>query len=271
MLYLLEEYLESITQPETVRIILESCHLLSNAGIHSHEVDIEAILSTCDDFEPEMNLKDIMALLIEYLDSTITEYGISLDEELYIEPLNRVLDTLLILPFYGDSGLVLSTLEEDINNEDKFSQLIALITHREWSEFAILIKRVNYSLIEAIQKRAMSLLPDDQPLEDVTPYRERYMRFTRQFGSHLGQRALNEGVRLKTPYSLFIDRYEESLYTLSANPKALSLNLIGLLMISDVKDSDFTTVLNTLIEHYAKDINTITKTHFYNEQHLKGF
>ena len=115
----LDYYLGSITTPENRQVLMDACRLLEKAGILSHEADVEQILRTADQHENFSNLQDIFALLSEYMESTINQFGLQLTENIPVGALNQILDSLLILPDFGDPEAVLRVIEEEISVEEK--------------------------------------------------------------------------------------------------------------------------------------------------------
>lgn len=265
----LDYYLGSITTPENRQVLMDACRLLEKAGILSHEADVEQILRTADQHENFSNLQDIFALLSEYMESTINQFGLQLTENIPVSALNQILDSLLILPDFGDPEAVLRVIEEEISVEEKVCDIFAIVNVLSWSDFAPYIMQVSPSLMaRVVEVTDANLLPEEAS-EDVSKYRERFNAWRDMYPDTLALTIIREGFRLKTPLTTLVGRFNENLEVLEGQPNALAETIIGLMVVSDLETSEFINMGGELLEDYAKDINVTTKAHAHFTQCLK--
>lgn len=254
----IELYLRSITTPENVEVIMKAKENIELAGIISHELDLETILRTADQHESEQNLLDIFAVMSSYVEKVINEFGLYVNEAIPLSILNHVLESLLLIADYGDPEGVLTILNSDSDPVEKICDIFATVHALQWHDFAPHVVKINESLLERIEEVCLVSLPVEQE-EDIDKYRNRVNRFRDRFQGSFAYIALSDGFSLKTPLETLIGRYNEELAELETKPDELTKAIMGLVVVSNVKDEDIQKEAFLMLEDLAKDINVVTK------------
>lgn len=257
----LDFYLGSITTPENQRLLIRSCELLNQAGILSHESDVEQILRTADNHTTEDNLLDLFSLLTEYLINTIEQFGLSIEDSVPLKALNHILDSLLILPNYGDPEAVLGALEEETGVEERVCDVFSIVSSLRWHDFAPYILSVTDALVPRISSVVEQNIPPEEPGEDISFYRERVQKLRRHNPQSFAHEVIREGFRLATPLNTLVGRYHDDLDAKEAKPNELAEMVLNLLYVSDTPEARVLSRGEELMEDYGKDINVTTKAH----------
>lgn len=257
----LEFYLGSITTPENQRLLIRSCELLEKAGIHSHDSDVEQILRTVDDHTSDDNLLDIFTLLTEYLVSNIEEFGLRIDDAVPLQALNHILDSLLILPDYGDPEAVYAVIEQELTDTDKLCDIFSIVSSLRWHDFAPHIDDMSEALIPRITEVLQENIPPEEPLKDVSFYRDRVKRLRAHDPEAFSHSIIREGFRLGTPLETLVGRFHDDLDASERQPEVLANKILNILYVSDTPDDCVLAEAERLLEDYAKDINVTTKAH----------
>lgn len=257
----LDFYLGSITTPENQRLLIRSCELLNQAGILSHESDIEQILRTADNHTTEDNLLDLFSLLTEYLIKTIEQFGLGIEDSVPIKALNHILDSLLILPNYGDPEAVLGALEEETGVEERICDIFSIVSSLRWHDFAPYITSVTDALLPRIAEVTEQNIPPEEPGEDISFYRERVQKLRRHNPNAFAHQIVREGFRLATPLNALVGRFHDDLDQVESKPKELADLVLNILYVSDTPSDAILSRGEELLEDYAKDINVTSKAH----------
>tara|TARA_B100000929_G_scaffold275393_1_gene249274 strand:+ start:3209 stop:4033 length:825 start_codon:yes stop_codon:yes gene_type:complete len=257
----LDYYLGSITTPENQRLLIRSCELLNQAGILSHESDIEQILRTADNHTTEDNLLDLFSLLTEYLINTIEKFGLSVEDSVPIKALNHILDSLLILPNYGDPEAVLGAIEDETDVEERVCDIFSIVSSLRWHDFAPYITSVDEALLPRIASVTEQNIPPEEPGEDISFYRERVQRLREHNPDAFAHQIVREGFRLGTPLNTLIGRFHDDLDAAEAKADELAEKLLNIIYVSNTPSASVLSCGEELLEDYAKDINVTTKAH----------
>lgn len=257
----LDSYLGVITTPENQRLLITTCELLAQAGIISHESDIETILRTGDEHTTDDNLLDLFSLLTEYATNTIGKFGVVVDERMPLGILNKILEALMVIPDYGDPEMLLSILQSELSSVEKLCDVFSEVTSLSWGDFAPYVEDVQPAFLPRMEEVVEGNIPPEGASEDVELYRKRFSALRDYDPQSLSHTVIREGFRLKSPLSTLVGRFHDDLDEMASQPTVLADGVLSLLLISDTPDEQLLSMGEELLEDYAKDINVTTKAH----------
>lgn len=258
----LNEYLGSITTDENRQALLRSVALLDTLGVGQHRDDIHRFLNTGDDNEHSQNLLDCFTLLTLHCERTINEMGVGVGDDVPLTVLNEILESFINLPNYGDPELLLDVLDsvDEVGPEETMCGVFELISPFKWYDFVNHLDYINEDLIVKIREVAEVRLPAEEERVDVSENRDRLHRFTEQRQSLLGLHWIRQGGSFNTPLDILLGRYEDLLSEMT-DPKKLAIELVGLVLVSDLSSESYLDSVKALLESFLDDPLHITQAY----------
>lgn len=148
---LIEGYLETSVPPGRASLIRRSMKSLSDIESLNHVDSIYTLLSISDDVEVDELTKRIEETVLTSIDDEVGEYGVGFNE-LRIENASHILDALINLEYYDDLDAILEICEGDGNSDEKFAEIVHLITDADVMEILEVLSHVTPSLIARIEE-----------------------------------------------------------------------------------------------------------------------
>lgn len=258
------DYLGDITTPENQKTLGRAASLLSALGTNAHYDDIDRILQTVEVQETQQNLLDLFTLLTVYSGNVIQSFGIEVSEELPLHLLNEILEAFTILPNYGDPEHLLTILEgvEEVGAEETLCELLEVMSPKEWHVFAPYVENVSDAFLERLREVCGERLPPEEEKVDISPQRDRLLNLGAIHTRILAMEWLRQGGHFNTSLDTLIIQHEEDLGVIK-RPAELALELVGLMLVSDVPFSSYQETIKDLLDDLVEDPFEITK--IYNE------
>jgi len=251
-------YLELITTPENTATLISACKNLEAIGILNHNFDLEQIMHTANEYSSEDNYAAIFNLIQEYLETTLLQFGVTTNPTTNLGLLNEILSAFLLLPNYGDPEGLLRLIEQELTSEELFCNVLAALSTTSWFLYAEVVAIVNPALIFQLTKVLNENVSIDPPV-DISAARDWYIAIKTEYNPIIASLALQSGIKLNTPLVQLLAYGESKITPYESNPEELAKECLGLLTLSDTPLSDYPQAISQLLEHYAKDINVITK------------
>ena len=138
--------------PDKADALLESFDIFNDIPLEDHENDFNELLmldGTIDKTELTVQFENLVTTLLYKL---FQEHGIKVAEETPLHILNQICRGLLEIEYYLDGETILRTIESDLDNEEKVSELIALCCPLEAELIVFYIEEVSPSLIDKTQE-----------------------------------------------------------------------------------------------------------------------
>jgi hypothetical protein len=257
----LEQYLSVTTTPERRAQLIEAAKLLYEAGIRAHESDIERVLRMADQFTTDDNVQDLFSLLTNYSERTISSFGLYVSEVVPLGCQNHVLAGLLTIENYGDPEYLLGIAQREDTAEEKIIDILDAVTPLGWANFAPYIDQVSPALLQKIETSLVENLPDEEERPDLSLFRQRLKRHNDLVGEGTATAMIRNGVALGSKIEVFLEGAEESLIELEKTPEALANELVGILLATNLPNSELREMAKSVLEDFAYDINFVTKAH----------
>lgn len=159
---LIDNYLELNVPPGRAELIRRSMKTLRDMESLHHIDSIYTLLSISDDIEVDELTSRIEETVLTSLDDEVGEYGVGF-ADLRIENASLILETLLSLEYYDDLDAIIEVCETDGNSEEKFAEIVHLLTDADVMEMLEVISHVNPSLISRIE----SIVTEQKEIDDA--------------------------------------------------------------------------------------------------------
>lgn len=257
----LEEYLSVTTTPERRAQLIEAAKLLYEAGVRAHESDIERVLRMSDQFTIDDNVQDLFSLLTNYSERTISSFGLYVSEVVPLGCQNHVLAGLLTIENYGDPEYLLGIAQREDTAEEKIMDILDAVTPLGWANFAPYIEQVSPALLQKIETSLVENLPSEEERPDLSLFRQRLKRHNDLVGEGIVTSMIRSGVPLGSSVETFLEGAEDSLIELEKTPETLAKELVGILLATNLPNSELRETAEALLEDFAYDINFVTKAH----------
>jgi hypothetical protein len=258
----LRTYLLTITTPENTEILITACNSLEEIGILNHSFDLEQIMHSANEYSSEDNFTAIYELIQEYLITTLLQFGLEVKPNSNVEILNSILEAFILMPEYGDPVALLQILEQELQPEELFSEVIAYVTNTTWQLYSEIITSCNPALVTRLNTVLSENVAIEEPV-DISSEREWFIAIRRDYNPTIASLAIQNGFKLKSPLERLMAYSREFLIEFEANPEGLACECLGILALSNIPLAEYSATITELLEHYAKDINVLTKANLF--------
>lgn len=267
---LLFQYLVGLTTYENAQFLTDTNDLLTEIGYHTHEDDIDRIVTTSDNHETMDNLSSIVNVLSTYTVNAVEEFGVTLEDPIELTIAMGILSGLFAIENYGDPEHIYHIVNQDDSDEVVLSDILNVTSPIAWYEIENNVINVVPTLVTTIRQLTATKLEEEPEVYNVSDEkRQRFLRFADINKDLFAWQALREGTSFGTSLDNLLLAHEEALLEITTKPQRLSEELLGLVLISDVKPADEIDVIKMLLDDLMDDINAISVVFKLTTEHLK--
>lgn len=171
MLNKLKRYLSEVVPDTQVTYLLSAVENIRTIKGDIIDFNLEQALYQCRDVDNVTGVDLIRQTILIYLDEAIAEYGIKLDEHALtlenILPLGNLLSGLIESETYEDKEALLALIDSSEDTNTCLSELIAMVTLTESTDYLPLIADVNPDLITKYRSYLLGVL-EETITDDLT-------------------------------------------------------------------------------------------------------
>lgn len=255
----LETYLENVVPEVRSNLIKRAIDILLKLGHDEVNEMIDVILSVSDDFDNVEILSRIEACVVSVYDDVLGEYGVGIGNP-GLSTVTYILETLLTVEEYDDPESVLSILDDDGSTEERFAEVVTLITNRDTMMTLESITHVSPSLLD----RMVDILNGVLDLRTTSVEREycptakptHLKAFLKKHPSAKLNVMLAEGWQLGLPVEMYLD---ETLNDDNQTYRSIALNYMAGALASGMDPSKAYQMASKYLEIRYED------THFLHQ------
>ena len=203
----------------------------------------------------------VVALTRQYLLNILKEHSITLNEDIDLNRLVKFVQALLDIQEYEDHETIINILNLDIDKEEKFAEIISLVTEFDASELLLEIEAISSSLLDRIREH-IKTEPQNSVIEETVDY-SLYVKNLleyREFVKHEPLKIFDliiDGLKPGYPFEIYgniIGREFEAMDSLAA-----AKELLGMALISADGNGNPKSKIAEHIDKYVADFRKITQ------------
>lgn len=144
------EFVKTSSSPEMAATYEKSFDLFNKLNLEDYIQPFDQIYAMVDDFDLGYTQQCLFDTLNSLLQQLLNEHGVFVNDEATPDAINYILEGIYVIDSYSDSDAVLTILDADIADEEKFAEIFALITELEAETTLNILERVNPGVIRKI-------------------------------------------------------------------------------------------------------------------------
>lgn len=247
--------------PEVYDLMIRAFDIFEDMyPVDIHNKYLELVV-TQDDRDSGETLALILDLTKFYLDRILVEHQITLSENTGFPNLIIIVEALLAIQEYEDTDTIKDILDLELDQEEKLSEILALVAPLDASELLIEIEEVGSALIdrlrEYVTKETLVVnevveLPEEAYLEEI--------RLFDEFSNHtplIILDTLKSGVKVGYLFEIYLGLTGDIIDTLK--PEEVARELLAMALVSIDGHSNPKSVISKHIEKYVTDMRKITQ------------
>jgi hypothetical protein len=148
----LEVYLDQLVSPEATEMMVDCARVLSESGLTSHLDDLEDLISQEDQIGRDVTVIQIRQYLTTTLESCVIQFGVEIQEdiEINLRHLTAVQRGINQITNYEDVEAIEALCLSENDPEERFADMLELLTEYTWADYSLLIDTVSPSLFKRI-------------------------------------------------------------------------------------------------------------------------
>lgn len=162
MLDILDTHLSQATTPE-LKDSLERAHrLFERIELPDYESAFEELLELDGDADACATVQAVVELTRELQGKILAQHLVTLSEDSALDLRSDCIEGLLLLPDYENYQHVLMSLALDIPAEEKFAELLQLVSPHNAQEWLAVIESVSQTLLDRLQEAVQPRVRDER-------------------------------------------------------------------------------------------------------------
>ncbi|MNU65268.1 hypothetical protein D3C71_545570 [compost metagenome] len=148
----LEVYLDQLVSPEATEMMVDCARVLSESGLTSHLDDLEDLISQEDQIGRDVTVIQIRQYLTTTLESCVIQFGVEIQEdiEINLRHLTALQRGINQITNYEDVEALEALCLAESDPEERFADMLELLTEYTWADYSLLIDTVSPSLFKRI-------------------------------------------------------------------------------------------------------------------------
>lgn len=274
MLDILRLYLVEAATPEFLDVMTDAHAFFERAQLPYFEDEYVSILQQADSMDlGEVNTQiSNQTILIQ--NQLLKERGIVLTEEATIDFRTQILNGLMNLDEFENTQEMLDILNSDVNEIEKFAELIATATTLEEEELMILTENVGPNFVavtrDMIQSRNDNVIDEDEIVFKAARASlfNRFKAFTGDNELVMGE-LFDKGIDVGFPFSTYVDVVDRDYEAMA--PDVAARNLIAMALCSSDGADNPQSIIKSRIDSLIADPARVTKIDIKITDLLLGF
>lgn len=255
---ILIRFLSSLITEELLNTYFRSARIISFFEKDDVYDLIDDMLMDIDNIDTHNTLNRIYQIHVDQLVNIITEYGISLNDDINLLDLVILTESMLYLEDYEDKDSISNILLSDEDNIIKLIDCLDIATVYDDNYFVNLIKDVNPSLLSKLYslciKEKVEIINDDADLKNIKNITNKLkeIKDNDKYNKSIVFALIRNGLSLYLPFKLYLDLFKDIIFNDDQSLEDISINLAVFGLISE--DSDYHSQLKDIITNYVSDI-----------------
>lgn len=143
-------FIKSYYHEDKADLLLESLQIFEDLEVQEYVNDINDLIAQESNIDRSELPSKIEQIILTLLNKFVLLHGIKLQENTPIDVINQLCIGLNSIEYYLDIDSVIRTLESDIDNEEKLSQLLSFTTLLDENITLVYLEEVSSSLLDKI-------------------------------------------------------------------------------------------------------------------------
>jgi hypothetical protein len=273
VLDVLQTYLNDACTPE-LRSAVEAAHaVFERINLQNYDDGFEEILMTDDSTDQGESTQHIVDLTNKLLRKILAEHTVVLAYEASMEVLVKAVEGILDLQDYEDRNAIVGITNLDLNPQEKFAELMALVTSMSVEEWLLEVEEVGPTLITRVREMAEPTydeVPDAEAQQALAMYAERFIKFMNFLSNPkltIGE-MLMSGLPPGYPFEVYVNMLGRGLDEMT--PERAAQELLAMAFVSSDGTNSPRQVIHDHLEHLVADVNKITKIDIKLNEYLLG-
>lgn len=225
----------------------------------------------------------IVSLTRFYLLNILQEHGMSLNDDVDLSRLVKIVQALIDIQSYEDQQTIIDILNLDIDKEEKFAEILSLVMDMDTSEILLELEDVSQGLLNRLKEYTLTE-PQNSVIEETKDYSQ-YVKNLLEYKDFVKNERLKlfnlveEGLKPGYPFEVYgniIGREFEAMEPIQA-----AKELLGMALISADGNGNPKSKITEHIDKYVADLRKITqidikvtdlllKLQIYKDQHREN-
>ena len=154
--------------PEKQHVLLNSFLVIEKYAIEDYSNSFIDILSAFNDNNYEETILNFELLIKNILVDILKEHGFVLSDEASLEEVSIIAEAIIDIQNYDDKESINRFLETDLDDIEKISEILALVSHVSATNIAISINDINPSIFELLKQITTEEAIQDQTDPELT-------------------------------------------------------------------------------------------------------
>lgn len=262
--------LEQTVTPERKSVLLSAVNILHEYNFHGMDFEIVQMIQTEDVIGTDNLVNGIETVISRGLDVVLRNHGLvttNPDTRLRSAALNGLMD----LQFYDDHDAVLAEIDNTTDPTMSLCNLLAMVTDRDWGDFATLFVDVPSTLLDKLEELHTSMMNgEESEIEELTDdvitegkkaeIKERLRRYLKHEPKDLIIPTLIAGGhRLGTDAKVYMDAASEKLRSYEKrDAERIAKEFMAIALASPLQTRDFRNAIGEWLEETYDSIDVIT-------------
>jgi hypothetical protein len=257
----LDSYLIDAASAELKDSINEAHKAFDKIGLPNYQDGFVDILMMDDVTDRGDTLTKIINLTIELQKSILNEHEIVLIDDITINARTEFIVGLVDISNFSDKNTILKIASSDNGPNEILAEVISLVAHRTIDELLFEIESVSIACIGKLKEFAESV--NETVDEDELIIKQKFINNLKQFCSLINNDKLDiiklimQGLDVGYMFITYANIIGRDLEIMS--PKDAACELLAMALISTDGSANPLAIINSNIDNYIADIDTITK------------
>ena len=253
-----EQFLRAAAPQDQADRLIEAGEMLNELGVNAHETEMSFFYAAQAEREASEAVQIYENLIYTALLNALHELGVFV-QEAPLTIMVAILQGAEQILNYGDPMEVVDLIDGTEDTEEKFADILELVTDFKWDDYLGAITFVHPGIL--INLRA-SMVEQAEQLEqeeevNLDLIRKRLKSFLAGRTDLMITSAIADGISMSRPMDVYTDHAQEYLHTLS--PKQAAEELVAIALASNVETDCVGEAIRDQIDVIYTDVHYITK------------
>jgi hypothetical protein len=263
----LENYLQVLVSPEATDLMVDAARVMCESGLTSHLDDLDDIVALDNSKTRDTTVLTIRQYLTSTLEACVNQFGIELieDAEINLRHLVGVQRGINMVTNYEDVEAIEAICLAESDPEERFIDILELLTEYTWADYGLLIDTVSPSLFTRILEQ---ITKPDQLAEIDNQSNAILVRVKSLIGFVQAPwllREIEDGCELGLPVEAMVERfktrYDRALSVsneLNRKPTVVGDQFLLYILASNVPDDQLLAVAQDQLETVVMHVPTLS-------------
>lgn len=263
MLDILKDYVSENTTPEHYDIISRAYSVIDLIEFPEFDTGVEEIIMTdrIGDVDTGGTMSLIDRFFHDILDEILRQFTVKLDVDTDMLFKTVIIEGLIAIESYENVEDIFAVIEQDTDKEEKFADLMALVTEYDASRILIQLEEVEPSLLLTLAQE-ISARVNARSIQEANPYLLDCVEATKLYNEFIGpsglitQELIKNEIPIALPFKVYIDIVGRNFEQL--DPEVIAKELLGMAYLSSDGFSNPKSIIRDNIDNLISDMRLIT-------------